>query len=100
MKLTSSCLSSSMKYIYCYYSGAIDLNKSNASMFSDDEGEITDSSSDEDVRYNYIFSVYVINICYFCKFTQFFYSLHDISKSVVEELNVDRSFLKRQSDSE
>ena len=41
MKLTSSCLSSSMKYIYCYYSGAIDLNKSNASMFSDDEGEIS-----------------------------------------------------------
>ena len=43
-------------FIIIFCSCAIDLDKSNVpkvSVFSDGEGEIADSSSDEDVRYNF-----------------------------------------------
>ena len=41
-----------VKLIFIKYSSSIDLCKGNTSMFTDDEGEITDDkSSEEDIRY-------------------------------------------------
>ena len=41
-----------VKLIFIKYSSSIDLGKGNTSMFTDDEGEITDdNSSEEDIRY-------------------------------------------------
>jgi hypothetical protein len=41
-----------VKLIFTKYSSSIDLGKGNTSMFTDDEGEITDdNSSEEDIRY-------------------------------------------------
>ncbi|CAB4029414.1 Hypothetical predicted protein, partial [Paramuricea clavata] len=57
-------------------SSSIDLCKGNTSMFTDDEGEITDdNSSEEDI------------------------SLHDLTKSILEELNAVQEDMTRQSDS-
>ncbi|CAB4037897.1 Hypothetical predicted protein [Paramuricea clavata] len=51
--------------------------KANTSMFTDDEGEITDdNSSEEDI------------------------SLHDLTKSILEELNAEQEDMTRQSDSD
>ena len=41
-----------VKLIFIKYSSSIDLGKGYSSMFTDDEGEITDdNSSEEDIRY-------------------------------------------------
>jgi hypothetical protein len=41
-----------VKLIFIKYSSSIDLGKGNTSMFTDDEGEITDDkSSEDDIRY-------------------------------------------------
>jgi hypothetical protein len=41
-----------VKLIFIKYSSSIDLGEGNTSMFTDDEGEITDdNSSEEDIRY-------------------------------------------------